>query len=89
MSLAIRTDVEILMATGLTEREARIKKVGKDYYIHDLEDFKDNFEEYTSGYDLEEKYMLLDMILYSNNDTEYYTRVDFQEGDSYIVERVL
>ena len=91
MALTIkRTYKEILMDTGLTEREVREMKDGIDYLIYDKYDFVMNFKEYTEQCDIDEKIYLLDLIFGNTVDgNEKYTRIDYPYGEGYIIQFIL
>ena len=86
MGLTIRNDLEILIESGLTEIEASNMKYGIDYIIYDKCDFVENFREYTDKCDIEDIKFLLNLLFRTTTGNDKYARVEYPEGDCYIIQ---
>lgn len=86
-----RSDYDILKETGLTNREIVKMRRNIDYMIYEMIDFKVHFLEYMRDLDcdVEEVLMFAELVIDGKNNFQHWYRVDFPDGESYLVQFML
>lgn len=87
-----RSDYDILKEIGLTNREIVKMCCGIDYMIYELDDFKEHFMYYMKQFDCvvsDDVKDFINLIYGKDGSIDCWDRVDFPDGDSYLVQRIL